>query len=93
MDEVGERWREAALRGEIEQIVRRAATWRGAVEIRAGALSIDRRESLVGIPSVDIPVPLTQELSTPEIALYKSEAQEGVAKFVAWYLEYYRAKA
>jgi hypothetical protein len=53
------------------------------IEIRSGALSIDKHETLVGIPSVDIPIPLAQQFSTPEIALYKSEEQEGVAKFAA----------
>jgi hypothetical protein len=53
------------------------------IEIRAGALSIDKHEMLVGIPSVDIPIPLAGQLGTPEIALYKSQEQEGVAKFAA----------
>jgi hypothetical protein len=53
------------------------------IEIRSGALSINKSNTLVGIPSVDLPIPLTQEFSTPEIALYKSEEQEGVAKFAA----------
>ena len=53
------------------------------VEIRAGALSIDKHELLVGIPSVDIPIPLAGQLGTPEIAIYKSEEQQGVAKFAA----------
>jgi hypothetical protein len=53
------------------------------IEIRAGALSIDEHELLVGIPSVDIPIPLAGDLGTPEIALYKSEAREGIAKFAA----------
>jgi hypothetical protein len=53
------------------------------VEIRSGALSIDKHESLVGIPSIDIPIPLAGDFGTPEIALYKTEEQEGVAKFAA----------
>ena len=53
------------------------------VEIRSGALSIDKHDTLVGIPSVDIPIPLAGDFGTPEIAFYKSEAQEGVAKFAA----------
>jgi len=53
------------------------------VEIRSGALSIDKHDTLVGIPSVDIPIPLAGNFGTPEIALYKSEAQEGIAKFAA----------
>jgi hypothetical protein len=53
------------------------------IEIRSGALSIDKRQDLVGIPSVDVPIPLSEQWATPEIALYKSEEQEGVAKFAA----------
>ncbi|GAB2178356.1 DUF6655 family protein [Dongia sp. agr-C8] len=53
------------------------------IEIRSGALSIDKSETLVGIPSVDIPIPLAGTLGTPEIALYKSEEQQGIAKFAA----------
>jgi len=53
------------------------------VEIRVGALSIDKSDTLVGLPSVDIPIPLAGQLGTPEIALYKSEEQEGIAKFAA----------
>src|SRR3954468_16088761 len=53
------------------------------IEIRAGALSIDKQETLVGVPSVDIPIPLAGDFGTPEIALYKSEEQVGIAKFAA----------
>ncbi|HVZ00735.1 MAG TPA: DUF6655 family protein [Dongiaceae bacterium] len=53
------------------------------VEIRAGALSIDKHDLLVGVPSFNLPIPLTGPLATPEIALYKSEEQQGVAKFAA----------
>jgi hypothetical protein len=53
------------------------------IEIRSGALSIDKHEMLVGLPSIDIPIPLAGQLGTPEIALYKSEDQDGVAKFAA----------
>jgi hypothetical protein len=53
------------------------------VEIRAGALSIDKHETLFGIPSFNLPIPLAGELATPEIAIYKSEDQEGIAKFGA----------
>ena len=54
------------------------------VEIRAGALSTDQKETLVGIPSFTVPVPFASTgLTTPEIAFYKSEEQKGVAKFAA----------
>jgi hypothetical protein len=53
------------------------------VEIRSGALSIDKSEMLVGIPHFDIPIPLAGPLGFPEIALYKKAQQQGVAKFAA----------
>lgn len=52
------------------------------IEIRAGALSMEVKSLLVGIPSFSVPIPLSaNSLTFPEIALYKSEDQEGVAKF------------
>jgi hypothetical protein len=53
------------------------------IEIRSGALSIDKHATLVGLPSWTVPIPLAGQLATPEIAIYKSEEQEGVAKFAA----------
>jgi len=53
------------------------------IEIRSGALSIDKRATLVGLPSYNVPIPLAGQLQTPEIAIYKSEEQEGIAKFAA----------
>lgn len=53
------------------------------VEIRSGALAIDNHETLVGIPSYNVPIPLAGALSLPKIALYDVVTQEGVAKFAA----------
>jgi hypothetical protein len=53
------------------------------IEIRAGALSIDQRDMLVGIPDFDVPIPLAGDLGIPEIALYKNDKAQGVAKFSA----------
>jgi len=54
------------------------------VEIRSGALSTDNKEVFVGIPSFTVPIPFASTgLSTPELALYKSADQKGVAKFAA----------
>jgi hypothetical protein len=56
---------------------------RTVVEVRSGALSTDKSQTLVGIPSFDIPIPLSSSaLPFPELALYKNEDQKGVAKFV-----------
>jgi len=52
------------------------------VEIRSGALSIDKKEYLLGIPSFNVPIPLAgSAFTTPQIALYGTDTQEGIAKF------------
>lgn len=53
------------------------------VELRAGALSVDEDETLVGIPQMGVPIPLAGELGLPEVALYKKDTRQGVAKFAA----------
>ena len=51
------------------------------VEARSGALSTDGSSSVIGIPSVNAPVPLAGNLSTPELALLKTQKQFSTAKF------------
>ncbi|SMH48423.1 DUF6655 family protein [Azospirillum agricola] len=53
------------------------------VELRVGALSVDSESSLVGIPSINVPLPMTQNATTPEISLFKKELTQGVAKVAA----------
>jgi len=53
------------------------------VEIRAGALSSDENEFLIGIPDFNVPVPLAGPVTTPEIALFKRGEKRGLAKFIA----------
>jgi hypothetical protein len=54
------------------------------VQVRAGALSIDDRNTLVGIGSFDAPVPFAgQAFRFPEIALYREKERQGVAKIAA----------
>lgn len=54
------------------------------VEVRAGALSIDEQQMLVGIPSWDVPVPLAGgAFKVPEVAFYKEKERVGVAKLAA----------
>ncbi|MPY69291.1 MAG: hypothetical protein GEU92_04320 [Alphaproteobacteria bacterium] len=53
------------------------------VEIRSGALSVDREEFLIGIPDFVIPIPLAGEFTFPEIALYKDAKRRAIAKFAA----------
>lgn len=49
-------------------------------EPRVGALSIDRKKTLVGVPSIPLPIPLTSEVSLPELALFKRDRRQGVVK-------------
>jgi hypothetical protein len=53
------------------------------VEIRAGALSTDEQDTLVGLPSMNLPIPLAGSLPVPQIALYQRHIENGVAKFAA----------
>lgn len=51
------------------------------IETRAGALSTDQRNTLVGIPEFSLPLPLASTpITTPEIALYAADEQKGTAK-------------
>ncbi len=54
------------------------------VVARAGALSTSMNTELIGTEAYNVPIPLSSgSVSVPEIPLYKSEAQTGVAKFAA----------
>lgn len=53
------------------------------VALRAGALSIDERKLLFGIPAMAIPIPFAGAVPTPEIALYSLDTEKGIAKFAA----------
>jgi hypothetical protein len=50
------------------------------VEARSGALSIDAADTLIGVPSSGVPVPLAGTVSIPELALFKSQKQYSLAK-------------
>jgi hypothetical protein len=50
-------------------------------ELRAGALSTNESESIVGIPSYSVPIPLAGDLELPELALLKQTTSRGLAKF------------
>lgn len=55
------------------------------VEVRAGALSVDKKETLVGVPSWSVPVPFASgNLALPELAFYRLEERQGVAKLAAF---------
>jgi len=53
------------------------------IEIRAGTLSIDQSQTLIGLPAFQIPLPLTGVVGTPELALFKKAELQAVAKFGA----------
>jgi hypothetical protein len=75
----------AAMRERMLKLGANLVADRGAadvvVEIRAGALSIDEKKLLVGIPEFNIPIPLTTAITVPEIALFRKAERKGVAKF------------
>jgi hypothetical protein len=50
------------------------------MEARSGALSTDSDSSLVGIPTLVIPIPFVGPLQIPELAFYKVEPQNAYAK-------------
>lgn len=53
------------------------------IEIRAAALSINRKGELIGVPGFDLPVPAAGTFTTPEIALYSESDRTGIAKLAA----------
>jgi hypothetical protein len=50
------------------------------LEARSGALSVDSDTSLLGIPTLVIPIPFVGPLQIPELAFYKTEPQNSYAK-------------
>jgi hypothetical protein len=57
------------------------------VEVRSGALGLDNRGTLFGIPAVTLPIPLAGPVETPEIAIYKSDLSDSTAKFALFAYE------
>jgi hypothetical protein len=54
------------------------------VTVSSGALSTDENSLLIGIPQLTVPfLPLGNPVTVPEVALFKSAQDKGVAKFVA----------
>jgi len=54
------------------------------VEIRSGALSVDDKQTLVGIDTFDAPIPLAGTAKIPQIALYRDKERQGAAKIAAF---------
>ena len=54
------------------------------VEVRAGALSIDDKKTVIGTDTFNLPVPLAgQAVTIPQIALYADKERLGVVKLAA----------
>jgi len=53
------------------------------VEVRAGALSVDSASSMLGVPSISVPIPLSDIVETPELSIFKKALSQGVAKLAA----------
>jgi len=51
------------------------------IEVAAAALSIDTTNFLLGIPQMNVPIPLAGSVTIPEIQLYKKEKNRSIAKF------------
>jgi hypothetical protein len=51
------------------------------VEIRSGGLGMSTSEALIGLPALTVPVPFSGAMQTPEIALYKNQTADSMAKF------------
>lgn len=50
------------------------------VEARVGALGVDSSKSLLGIPSLPMPIPAVGTVETPEVALYAVKKEDSVSK-------------
>ena len=50
-------------------------------ELRSGALSIDKKETLIGFPETGLGLPTVFEIRLPQLALFASNKQDSLAKF------------
>lgn len=57
------------------------------VEIRSGVLSIHSSGTLFGLPTLGLPIPLAGPVQTPELAIYKSQFSDSIAKFALFAYE------
>ena len=74
----------AALIARGLTLVGRPEASRITVEVRAGALSIDQRDVVFGLPAGYLPIPGTlSAFPIPEISLYSENLRRGVAEFAA----------
>ena len=57
------------------------------VEPRSGALSIDQRSFMIGLPELPLPVPFAGTINIPELPLFKMVSLTATAKFAAAVME------
>ncbi|HLQ84777.1 MAG TPA: DUF6655 family protein [Salinisphaeraceae bacterium] len=58
-------------------------------EVSSGALSIDGADTMFGLPSIPIPIPFAESISTPQIPVFRNHERNGTAKFL---ITFYSAK-
>jgi hypothetical protein len=84
LDGYDQKYAVGAIRDHLLRRGGRLVADRGAadtvVEIRAGALSTDSNDMLIGVPSVALPIPLVGNMQTPEVGFAKRSEDQGVAK-------------
>ena len=51
------------------------------IEPRSRGLGMDTRSSLLGLPAMDIPIPLAGQIESPELALFKAQKADSIASF------------
>src|SRR5690606_10479608 len=49
------------------------------VELRSAGLSVNKKDSVVGLPALPVPIPGTGTFTTPEIAILKEQVHKGLA--------------
>ena len=64
------------------RVVGKAEEAEVVLQIASGALSVNRRDYMVGLPSVPMPIPNVGTVQSPELALFKIVLSKGRAKLL-----------
>jgi len=74
---------DALLRRGIHLVADRSKA-QAIIAPRAGVLSTDEKQTLLGVPPLPVPVPVASSLITmPALSLYQRDEEYGIAKFAA----------